>query len=54
MKSELNGNSVGGEKVLAWLERHGISREGAITARKLREDLGGSKQELVLGFFDRL
>ncbi|WP_137988395.1 hypothetical protein [Streptomyces vilmorinianum] len=52
MKSELAGNSDGGEKVFAWLERHGVSRSEAITPRKLREDVGGDKQELVLAFFD--
>ncbi|WP_432075729.1 hypothetical protein [Streptomyces wuyuanensis] len=52
MKSELDGNSDGGEKIFAWLERHGVSRKDAVTPRKLREDVGGDKQELVLAFFD--
>jgi uncharacterized membrane protein len=52
LKSELAGKSDGGEKVFAYLERHGMSRELAVTPRKNREDLGGDTQELVLAFFD--
>lgn len=51
-KSEIDGNSDGAEKVLAYLERHGISREEAVTPRERREDLGGDNQHLVLAFFD--
>jgi uncharacterized membrane protein len=50
-RSELDGKSDGAEKVFAYLERHGISREEAVTPRKLREDVGGDKQQLVLAFF---
>ncbi|MFD4913078.1 DUF1269 domain-containing protein [Streptomyces virginiae] len=50
-KSELDGNSDGGAKIFAFLERHGISREQAVTPRKFREDVGGDKQLLVLAFF---
>jgi uncharacterized membrane protein len=52
LKSELDGKPDGAEKVFAYLERHGISREDAVTPRKRREDVGGDKQELVLSFFD--
>jgi uncharacterized membrane protein len=52
LKSELDGSSDGGEKVFAYLERHGIGRDEAVTPRKRREDVGGDKQELVLAFFD--
>jgi uncharacterized membrane protein len=52
LKSELHGSSDGGEKVFAYLERHGMSRNEAVTPRKLREDVGGDRQELVLAFFD--
>jgi hypothetical protein len=48
----LDGKSDSGGKVFAYLERHGMSREEAVTPRKLREDLGGDTQELVLAFFD--
>jgi hypothetical protein len=51
LKSEMDGNSDGAEKVFAYLERHGISREEAVTPRKDREDHGGDTQKLVLGFF---
>jgi hypothetical protein len=51
LKSELDGNSDGAEKVFAYLERHGISREEAVTPRKDREDYGGDTQQLVLAFF---
>ncbi|MGW2559798.1 hypothetical protein ACWCXB_11225 [Streptomyces sp. NPDC001514] len=51
LKSELDGMSDGGAKIFAYLERHGISREEAVTPRKLREDVGGDKQQLVLAFF---
>jgi uncharacterized membrane protein len=50
-RSELDGKSDGAEKVFAYLERHGISREEAVTPRKLREDVGGDRQQLVLAFF---
>jgi hypothetical protein len=52
LKSELDGKSDGGEKVFAYLERHGMSREEAVTPRKTREDLGGDTRKLVLAFFD--
>jgi hypothetical protein len=51
VKSELDGNSDGAEKVFAYLERHGISREEAVIPRKDREDHGGDTQHLVLAFF---
>jgi hypothetical protein len=51
MKSELDGKSDGAEKVFAYLERHGISREEAVTPRERREDVGGDTQKLVLAFF---
>lgn len=51
LKSEQDGNSDGAEKVFAYLERHGISREEAVTPRKDREDHGGDSQQLVLAFF---
>jgi uncharacterized membrane protein len=51
LKSEMDGKSDHAEKVLGYLERHGISREEAVTPRKLREDVGGDKQHLVLAFF---
>ncbi|MFF3454628.1 DUF1269 domain-containing protein [Streptomyces sp. NPDC002730] len=51
LESELDGKSDGAEKVFAYLERHGISREEAVTPRKFREDVGGDKQQLVLAFF---
>ena len=50
-KSEVDGKPDGAEKVLAYLERHGISREEAVTPRERREDLGGDTQHLVLAFF---
>ena len=52
VKSEMDGKSDGCEKVFGYLERHGISREEAVTPRKRREDVGGDKQHLVLAFFD--
>jgi uncharacterized membrane protein len=52
LRSVLDGKSDGGEKVFAYLERHGVSREEAVTPRKNREDMGGETQELVLAFFD--
>jgi uncharacterized membrane protein len=52
MKSELDGKSDGAAKVFAYLERHGISREDAVTPREDREDAAGDEQQLVLGFFD--
>src|SRR5512132_4287290 len=52
IKSELDGKSDGAEKVFAYLERNGISREEAVTPRKVREESGGDKQQLVLAFFD--
>jgi uncharacterized membrane protein len=51
-KSELDGKSDGAEKVFAYLERNGITREDAVTPRKVREESGGDKQQLVLAFFD--
>lgn len=51
LKSEMEGNSDGAEKIFAYLERHGISREEAVTPRKDREDHGGDAQQLVLGFY---
>jgi uncharacterized membrane protein len=52
IKSELDGKSDGAEKVFAYLERNGITREVAVIPRKVREESGGDKQELVLAFFD--
>jgi hypothetical protein len=52
LKSELDGKSDGSERVFAYLERHGISREEAVTPRERREDVGGDKRHLVLAFFD--
>jgi uncharacterized membrane protein len=52
IKSELDGKSDHAEKVFAYLERNGISREDAVTPRKVREESGGDKQQLVLAFFD--
>lgn len=51
MQSELDGKSDGGEKIFAYLERHGITREQAVTPRKDREDAGGETQQLMLAFF---
>ncbi|MFJ6636710.1 DUF1269 domain-containing protein [Streptomyces sp. NPDC091376] len=51
LKSELEGNSDSGTKIFAYLDRHGISREEAVTPRRLREDAGGDRQQLVLAFF---
>jgi uncharacterized membrane protein len=51
LKSEIAGTTDGIENVFAYLERHGITREEAVIPRKLREDLGGDKQQLVLAFF---
>jgi hypothetical protein len=51
VKSEQDGNSDGAEKVFAYLERHGISREQAVIPRKVREGYGGDAQHLVLAFF---
>lgn len=51
LKSELDGTPDGAEKVVAYLDRHGITREEAVTPRKRREDAGGDVQRLVLGFF---
>lgn len=51
LKSELDGNSDGAERVFSYLERHGISREEAVTPRKDREGFGGDRQLLVLAFF---
>jgi hypothetical protein len=50
VKSELDGKSDGAEKVFAHLERHGVTREEAVTARRDREDFGGDTQQLVLAF----
>jgi uncharacterized membrane protein len=51
LRSVLDGKSDSGEKVFAYLERHGMSREEAVIPRKLREDMGGDTQELVHAFF---
>jgi hypothetical protein len=51
LKSELNGKSDGAEKVFAYLERQGISREEAVVPRNDREGYGGDSQQLVLAFF---
>jgi hypothetical protein len=51
LKSELDGKSDGAEKVFAYLERQGISREEAVVPRKDREGYGGDSQQLVLAFF---
>lgn len=51
MQSELDGKSDGAEKIFAYLERHGITREEAVTPRERREDVGGDTQKLVLAFF---
>ena len=50
-QSELDGASDGGEKIYAYLARHGVTREDAMTPRRLREGLGGDQQRLVLAFF---
>jgi uncharacterized membrane protein len=52
LKSELDGKSDGAAKVFAYLERHGITREDAVTPREDREDSAGDQQQLVLAFFD--
>src|SRR5690606_31233546 len=52
LKSEAEGHSDGAAQIFAYLERHGISREEAITPRKEREAYGGDVQHLVLAFFD--
>ncbi|TCC06059.1 DUF1269 domain-containing protein [Kribbella soli] len=51
IKSELDGNSDGAAQVYAYLERHGISRQEAVTPRKDREAVHGDTQQLVLAFF---
>lgn len=51
LKSEVDGNSDGAAQILAYLDRHGISREEAVTPRKVREGYGGDTQHLVLAFF---
>jgi hypothetical protein len=51
MQSESDGKPDGGEKIFAYLERHGITRDEAVNPRKRREDLGGDRQRLVLAFF---
>jgi hypothetical protein len=50
-QSELNGTPDGGEKIFDYLERHGITRDEAVTPRRRREDVGGDTQRLVLAFF---
>lgn len=50
-QSELDGMPDGGDKIFAYLERHGITRGDAVTPRKRREDVGGDTQQLVLAFF---
>ena len=52
IKAELDGKSDGAEKVFAYLERNGITRKDAVTPRKVREESGGDRQQLVLAFFD--
>ncbi|MFF4425797.1 hypothetical protein ACFY04_34345 [Streptomyces sp. NPDC001549] len=52
MRSELDGKSDGAAKVFEYLERHGITREDAVTPREDREDSAGDQQQLVLAFFD--
>ena len=52
LKSELDVKSDGAEKIFAYLERNGITKEEAVIPRKDREDSGGNKQQLVLAFFD--
>ena len=52
IKSEVAGKSDHAEKVFAYLERNGITREQAVTPRKVREESGGDTQHLVLAFFD--
>jgi hypothetical protein len=44
IKSELDGKSAGAEKVFAYLERNGITREVAVIPRNVREESGGDKQ----------
>jgi uncharacterized membrane protein len=51
VQSELDGQSDGADKVFAYLERHGITKREAVKPRKVREDIGGDKQQLVLAFF---
>ncbi|WP_392964880.1 hypothetical protein [Streptomyces sp. LN245] len=51
VKSEVDGHSDGAEKIFAYLERHGISREEAVTPRRDKESFGGDTQHLVLAFF---
>ncbi|MCX4985552.1 hypothetical protein [Streptomyces sp. NBC_00572] len=51
VKSEVDGNSDGAEKIFAYLERHGISRKEAVTPRRDRESYRGDTQHLVLAFF---
>jgi uncharacterized membrane protein len=50
-QSELDGTPDGGEKIFAYLGRHGITRDEAVTPRKRREEVGGDRQQLVLAFF---
>ena len=51
LKSVLDGKPDGGAKIFAYLERKGITREEAVTPRKVREGWGGETQSLVLAFF---
>ncbi|MFC5266033.1 hypothetical protein ACFPJ1_28300 [Kribbella qitaiheensis] len=51
VKSELDGNSDDAAQVFAYLERHGINREEAVTPRNNREAREGDTQHLVLAFF---
>lgn len=51
MRSELAGESDGGAEIFAYLERHGISNDEAITPRQRRQDMGGDTQHLVLASF---
>jgi hypothetical protein len=51
LKSEVDGKPDGAEKVFAYLERNGITRQEAVTPRKDRESHGGDTQQLVLAFF---
>lgn len=49
MRSELAGKSDGAAKVFEYLERHGITREDAVTPREDREDSAGMGVGVALG-----
>lgn len=51
LKSELDGKSDGAVKIFEYLEKHGISREEAVTPRKDKSDFGGDRQQLVLAIY---